>query len=308
MASRLLAWIIAIRYGGAPVDVSKGLFRGIDFYDRMQLRRAIKKSIYAFYRVHGYLPSILAPKAFSEKILWAKFFSEFLVPESGNKLLTSKFIPDEVSDLVRCPRIVWHSSAPILPSNTDMVPGEYYLKANHGSGMFAKIIFPLNEDERRDLEALCEAWLNNQFGLSSGEWWYCAFQKEILIEECVVKKTNPISCNFFVSNNKIFAINLYRKTGDVDGSTWFDEGLTLLSYQSTNRSVVNIAEVGSDNIVKLKEYALKIAKGFQFMRVDFLCDGSDFFLGEVTFTPGNGLTFRPYDDDVDMGRNWEIKW
>src|SRR5262245_42173904 len=70
-----------------------GFMRGIDFYSSTELISSIALTMEKFRSAHGLLPNLLEPKGFNEKIVWSKFFAEMKIPESGNKLLTSKFIP-----------------------------------------------------------------------------------------------------------------------------------------------------------------------------------------------------------------------
>ena len=162
-----------------------GYLRGIDFYKGWRLIHALALAMYFFRQSHGFYPNLLRPVYFDEKLFKLKFFTELKTPESGNKLLTSKFIPAELKASIGVAKIIWHSPMARLPRNDEIVPGAYFLKASHGAGMFKKIRYPLREDELVYLEWLCQEWLKNSYGVTTGEWWYSTFQKEILIEEPV---------------------------------------------------------------------------------------------------------------------------
>src|SRR5436309_2233018 len=98
-------------------EVAPGYKRGIDFYPTVAMPRVLHSAAMQFRKVHGRFPDLIQPRRLSDKIFWSKFFRPLKVPETGNKLLTSSFIPEEAKKLVRCPEIVWHSPAPPIPRN-----------------------------------------------------------------------------------------------------------------------------------------------------------------------------------------------
>ncbi|MFZ2469908.1 ATP-grasp fold amidoligase family protein [Parvibaculum sedimenti] len=251
-------------------------------------------AMYKYHRFHGTLPDFVNPSGYNEHIFRRKFFAEFSVPESGNKLLTSSFIPAHLKGLIRIPEIVWHSPHAELPTNNEIAPGFYYLKANHGSNMFQRIEYPLKEDERRLLERKCAAWLANDYGVHDGEWWYSAFPKEILIEKQVGSSAESIAWNVYIFKDRIGLISAYRKTLRngilVEESTWFDEDFQVSRFQSSERPRLQDFHLSEDTKARLVSAALDIAKPFDFNRVDFLIDEMErIYLGEITFTPSNGL-------------------
>lgn len=271
-----------------------GHVRGIDFYDGNTLIQTVAFAMYKYHRFHGTLPDFVNPSRYDEHIFRRKFFAEFKVPESGNKLLTSSFIPAHLKDLIHSPKIVWHSPHAELPANDELAPGFYYLKANHGSNMFQRIEYPLKENERRLLESKCAAWLANDYGIHDGEWWYSVPPKEILIEKQIGSSAESIAWNVYVFKDRIGLISAYRKTLRngimVEESTWFDEDFQVSRFQSSERPRLQDFHLSEDAKARLVSAALDIAKPFDFIRVDLLLDEMErIYLGEITFTPSNGL-------------------
>ena len=160
-----------------------GYLRGIDFYAPLNFCSVLANALLNYKKVHGVYPNLVTPQGFSEKVFWFKFFGEVKVPETGNKLLTERFIPEHIRHLISCPQIVWHAKHATLPKNDEIPAGSYYLKASHGSNMFKKIQYPLTDHERVVLELTCHQWLAYSYGIETGEWWYNSFEKEILIEK-----------------------------------------------------------------------------------------------------------------------------
>jgi TupA-like ATPgrasp len=263
--------------------------------------------MYDYRRRHGVYPNLLKPTYFDEKLFKSKFFTEIKVPESGNKLLTSRFIPEDLKASIRVAKIIWHSQIAKLPRNNEIVPGDYFLKASHGAGMFKKIRYPLREDEFISLENTCEKWLEKKFGLTTGEWWYNTFQKEILIEEQVGTENNPISWHFYTFDGTIGHIMAHRKSENdpIGEYSLFDEDFKILTYPKVHRPVKDICLM-QDTKNQLRRYASLIGSQFRFVRVDFLVDDNQkIYLGELTFSPGNAANLFFNDElQTHLGRLW----
>jgi TupA-like ATPgrasp len=254
--------------------------------------------MYNYRRVRGVYPNILRPRYFDEKLFKSTFFTEIKVPESGNKLLTSKFIPEDLRTSIGVAKIIWHSPIAKLPRNSAIMPGDYFLKASHGAGMFKKIRYPLREDEIICLEKTCEKWLEDEYGLRSGEWWYHTFQKEILIEESVGTENNPISWQFYTFDGVIGFIMAHRKSESdhVGEFSLFDEAFEFLAYPKTPQDIKATC-LTQDTKNQLRRYASLIGSQFRFVRVDFLLDENQkIYLGELTFCPGGAYNLFMNDE------------
>ena len=201
-------------FNTSPKD---GHLRGIDFYNSIELVTVVAFLIGRHRLFYDEYLDLIQPRSYTEKINWSKLFREFKVPESGNKLMTEKFIPLDLIGSLSCPPLIWHSPIPVLPENDNIPAGKYYLKANHGSGMTKKITYPINSAEKKSLERLCKGWLNCNYGISAGEWFYNAFQKEILLQTSVTKAPEPISWNVNIFGGHIEMISAYQKTSTGGG-------------------------------------------------------------------------------------------
>ena len=89
-----------------------GYLRGIDFYKGPKLVLTFAFATRGYRKFHGVYPNVVRPVVFSEKLFKSIFFAEMKVPESGNKLLTSSFIPADLKSSLGVPKIVWHSPSP----------------------------------------------------------------------------------------------------------------------------------------------------------------------------------------------------
>jgi len=287
-----------------------GYMRGIDFYSEPDLIRILTLCMAKYRTVHGVLPDLTDPRGFNEKILWVKFFAEIKIPESGNKLLTSTFIPDDLKDTLRCPPIRWRSAEPRLPRNHEIEPGLYYVKATHGSGLFQHVRYPLDDKALSRLEQKCARWLHTPYGIEKGEWWYNVFDREIIIDEDVTGDDRSIAWNFFVYRGKVEHIMLHRKgdakKGELDELMRLDADFRPLpASQQSSRPPVRDFGLSGDVQRKLKYCAEGIGADVPFVRVDFVVgrDGGVYLI-ELTFSPANGLAKMPPELDAWLGEKW----
>jgi len=190
-----------------------------------------------------------------------------------------------------------------------MKPGRYYLKASHGSGMFEKIRYPLSDNEFSSLERTCEQWLRREFGLTTGEWWYNTFAKEILIEEQVGSEDESVSWYFYVFDGVVGHITAHRKS-DLGGEfTWFNGNFEVSPYQDPKFARIDNICLTQDTKNKLKHYASVIGRQFGFVRVDFLVDGDEkIYLGEMTFSPARAHNSFPSELQAHLGNLWSQEY
>ena len=295
-----------------PLHLPKrGCKRGIDYYNQKDLLQAVQQVMFLFKGYFKKYPNLVNPQELNEKIQWIKFFYPIKFPESGDKLKTATFVPNVIKEDLTCPKIIWQSRFPRLPSNKFIKPGWYYLKSNYGSGMFKRIQYPLLPKDVIELEILCAQWLNGSFGLDTGEWWYNCFTKYILLEEEIKDLNGPISYNFHVANGRVLYINFFRKpeigSNEKPQDTRFDSKFNQLPDQHASCTRVLIKNLSSNTKEKMKFFAEKIGLSFPYVRIDFLLDENQkIYLGEITLSPTNGFESRPAEFEKILGQNIDL--
>lgn len=287
---------------------SDGHIRGVDFYTASNLVKVLFHTFPKYKAAHGRYPDLLNPTGFSEKIYWSKFFAERKVPEAGNKLRTGFFIPDTLKDEIHLPERMWKSTVAQLPSNAELPPGCYYLKTNHGSDMYRKIEYPLDVAERQELERQFERHLASGYGFATGEWWYNAFIPEVFIERSVAKAAHPVMWCHHVFSGEIGLITAVGKVGSEVRSTWFSPDHVVLAEQNPKHSRPEYDDPGAGLKTAMKEAAALIGAALPYARIDFLIgDDERLYLGEVTFSPSDGLLRWPEEMDRRFGSMWNIE-
>ena len=291
-------------FGKAP---PRGYLRGIDVYSAAQFPAVVGMVGKAFQVMHGRWPDIVNPQLLTDKMFWSIFFRPLKVPETGNKLLTSSFIPESALSLVNGPPIVWHSKTPKIPRANEVEAGIYYLKTSHGADMYRRVTYPISETDAEALDREFEQHLSTRYGFKNGEWWYSSFKPEVLLERAIGSAEFPVSWNFLVIRGDVVRVTAYQKIG-------------FRRYRRTRLSpdfepeTAPDAEGAADFVMPSKSAqdallsaARAIGTPLRFARIDFLLDDDEqVYLGEVTFVPGGALAPLPEDLDVSLGEMWDL--
>lgn len=288
----------------------EGYRRGIDHYSRQDLLAAVQNVLASYRRDCGRYPDLARPRLYSEKVSHAKFFAPIKVPESGNKLLTGSFLPPALAGQVSLPEVVWHHDQPRLPANDRLAPGEYYLKASHGSDMVQRIRYPLEAGQRQALEAIGQRWLSRPFGLGEGEWWYNAFPRRLLIERSISSRIPSLSLLFYVIGGEVALITVFAKAlqpGQPNRRQLLDGRFVPLPLPAQDPEEKRLADFELSEPLQCRCLAVAraVAAPFHSVRVDLMVgDDGRIYLNEVTLSPNNGLPFVGRDLDLQLGQLW----
>ncbi|WP_028970043.1 ATP-grasp fold amidoligase family protein [Sphingomonas sp. URHD0057] len=282
----------------------RGYQRGIDYYSAAQLPLLVGGVANRFFAVHGRYPNLYAPELLNDKIFASKFLRLFKIPETANKLLTSSFIPPEAEPLVTCAPIVWHSRTERIPRGNEIEAGVYYLKSSHGCDMFQRIHYPLSDDRADALEERFRPVLNKRYGVKNGNWWHNCFAPELMIEKAIGSEEFTTSLNYVVVGGTVVRLTAYQKLSEGYRKTNFEPDWTPYDNAAGARAEFRMpSQAAKDRMAKAAQL---IGKDLGYVRVDFLLDDDDApYLGELTFTPGNGLTVLKPEIDQRLGQMWD---
>jgi len=281
-----------------------GYLRGIDFYSVHNLLMILQAMGDAFRKTHGRYPDIVAPEMLSDKIFASKFLRPLKVPQSGNKLLTSSFIPQAARELTSCAPIIWHSPVAKVPRGDAIEPGVYYLKTSHGCDMYRRIAYPLNDEQADALDEEFGRYLKRRYGVASGNWWHNVFKPELMVEKAIGSKEFTTSLNYLVIGGEIVRLVAFQKLADGYRKTNFDPDWTAEADQDTQPAQFRMPSDAAKE--RMAEAARLIGAKLGYVRVDFLLDDDERpFLGEVTFTPGNGLNPMSPELEEKLGKMWD---
>lgn len=304
--AEVIAATMLDRFGSTPVG--PGAMRGIDRFAGDALTMLIFDILTIYREASGFYPDLLNPTLYSEKLNAFKLLGRIRVPESGNKLLTSSFITPQARPLIRIPDVVWRSASARLPANGTIPDGEYYLKANHGSGFCSRIRYPLSAEARAALEAMAAQWLLLDYGLGFGEWWYAAFEKEVFLECCVTTRNPSAAVLIYMFHGVPRLISVDEKLMDGSGRvrvSLLDPSFRMLPAQNVWCEPVRDLALPDDMKQNMLRAAEAVAHGFEAVRVDFIPgDDGEIYLNEITLSSNGGLPFLDRQRDYTMGGMW----
>nr|WP_244663343.1 ATP-grasp fold amidoligase family protein [Vibrio harveyi] len=264
----------------------------------------LRLRLFYYYKFRTFL-NLKYPSRLSEKIQVRKLN---ILPEYStlsDKYSVRDYVKDKVGDSILIPLIDVVDNASEL--NFEQYQNEFVIKTNHGSGashieiVRDKSIIDESAIKKKFKMALSE----NYLGSFLGESQYDSIDRKLVVEELI---KDPSGCDildykFHMFHGKDGFIqvdldrfschkrNLYDFKGNlIDGE---------LHYPS------NTSSINPDFISEMLPYAIKLADGFEYVRVDlYFVDGKVYF-GEMTFTPGSGFeVFRPASLDLYYGDKW----
>lgn len=281
----------------------------LTFYkSRIMSDRAFIKSQYR--RVFGVNPNLKNPDSFTEKMQWLKLYDKNpLYPICADKYKVRDFVKERIGEDFLIPLLYATDQPKNIPF--DKLPAEYIIKTNHTSGynmMYknGKISF-FGKDYKFDktqIITILDQWLDKNVFYQNREWEYKDIPPKILIEELLHDESN----NELLNDYKIHCFNgkpcyiqtIFDRNEGVK-ENWFDTDWKPvdLYYFSANKK--QIEKPG--NLSELLNVAEKLAKGFNYVRVDLYSINKKILFGELTFHPYSGLMkFQPQEWDTVLGK------
>lgn len=276
------------RYGDQIDRLPKpGHRRGVDYYNPEDLRFAIARGADLFRDAHGVLPSLSDPKTYNEKLFWMKVFCDIPQPSPGNKLAVGNFVPSQVSHQVSAIKPVWLAHEISLPRNEEVPPGNYFFKANYGSGYHLRLAFPISENTRRKALAQARRWPRRRDVEGLGEWWYYTYPKEYFLEPSVSGAGSPNEFQFTVLSGKIGFVQHIRNRFESYQSNLYDRNFRPLKLNIDGTAQGEFVSAPAEFAV-MRKVAEAIGSQFKYARIDlFLLENGELKLNEITLCPGN---------------------
>lgn len=181
---------------------------------------------------------------------------------------------------------------------------EFFLKANHSSGM--NKIIPAGEDPKKVAE-LAQKWLNTSFGQARHEWAYRDIPRRIICEKVLRTETGkiPMDLKYYCFNGKCKLILYYQDRWEVPARIFSDEnGNIIPNFQSFGLKMLeDVPNLPSRK--RMIEIAEVLSQDFQYCRVDFYSVEGKIYFGEITQYTGSGLEkLDTFEIDLALGRLW----
>ena len=185
-----------------------------------------------------------------------------------------------------------------MPATPDW-PVPFVIKSRHGCNQFR--VVRGGASNWREIRRAATRWMKGSYGRWLDEWGYNSVPRGVLVEPFVGNGTIlPVDYKFYVFHGRVTAVQVHLDREHRHRWTLFDRGWKRLS--SLRCSSDPAPPTGLDRMIYGAE---TLARGFDFVRVDFYDSPGAPRFSEMTFYPGSGLDpFDPPTLDDDLGRVW----
>ena len=242
------------------------------------------------------------PVEFNEKLMWLKFntyYNNDLITQCADKYRVRDYVKkcgceEILNDLIgvynNINEIEWNS-----------LPNKFAIKCNHGAG-YNIICTDKNKLDEKQVKKQLSEWMKEDYSKIAAEMQYKNINRKIICEKYIDMGNNklPTDYKLYCFNGKVKIILVMKDrestvTREFYNEKW--ERLYLRDYEGSPAQPTS----KPDNLEKMIEYAEKLSKPFEFVRVDLYDVNQKILFGELTFTPTGCLAKYKNDVSKEMG-------
>lgn len=256
-----------------------------------------------YFKITGKELNLKNPKTFNEKIQWLKLNdSTPIKTRLADKYLVRDWIKHQIGEkylvqLFGC----WKTFDDI---DFNKLPDKFVLKCNHGSG-YNIIITDKSKINIDEIREKINGWMSEDYALRGLEFHYSAIPRRIIAEEYIEPAVSSIELQAMCFNGEIKLI-LYNTIKDIEkrrGCVFYDnwEPADFIIDPNLHCSFETIPQK-PDCYQEFVDIVKKLARGFYYVRVDFIICKDTLLFRELTFTHANGLSiFEPKEAVYVLG-------
>ncbi|MBR5913114.1 MAG: hypothetical protein IKZ58_01945 [Selenomonadaceae bacterium] len=248
-------------------------------------------------------------QTWTEKMQWIKLYdSTPIKTRLADKYLVRQWVAEKIGQEYLIPLLgVWDNFDEI---DFDILPNQFVLKCNHGSGMNI-ICRDKNNFDFEDARQKLTGWLAVDFGMRFFEPHYCNIKRKIIAEKFMTDKDNPglKDYKFWGFGGKVF----YCAYETRDPADWFAPDY-LMDFFDMNWNHTEIERYDHPrnekishfpkpkNFELMKKLASKLVEDFPHVCADLYEIEDKVYFGEMTFTRSCGnIKFKSKGTDEHFG-------
>jgi hypothetical protein len=260
----------------------------------------------------GRFPNLVKPTTYNEKILYRCLHPDPRYANLTDKLTVRDYVKSKIGEQYLIPLIAEPES--FTKEVFQALPSAFVMKANHGSS-FVKVVEDKQMTSFEELSALATQWLTTDFYRVARERHYRAIKHRIFFETLLLDEHGAVPADFKIY---IFKDESGRKTvfiavisdrfrehprGDFYDTEWNPLEIGIGRFERSKSP-----NPRPENPQLLLDIAERLAEEFQFVRVDLYSPQGRVYFGELTFTPGAGVSqLRPASVDYEWGRYLQVE-
>lgn len=304
-----LGYIVDICKGnGRSRDTNKKLYRYFDNLPESQYKEELYKYICTFVQ-NGERYNLDHPRTFNEKIQWLKLHDATpMKSRLADKYAVREWITETIGEEYLIPLVggPWKTGKNI---NFDLLPMQFALKANHGSGMNL-IIKDKSQMNYTEAAKLADTWMETLYGWNGMETHYFEIPRLIFAEQYIEQSDgNLVDYKFHCFNGKPYVLQIIgdRNLNGHKGYEIFVD-MNWNKREVGDHSYKQYNEIPSKpkNFEEMTMIAEKLACGFKYVRVDLYVINGKIYFGEMTFTPANGFELWNDAFQLELGNLIDI--
>ena len=242
--------------------------------------------------------SLTRPTRFTELVQARKLVDhDRRLPQMIDKVAVKRFVASTLGPEWVTPTL-WQGDA--LPS----APAWRYpfvVKSRHGCNQ-RRFVRSAGADWP-EIRAAAARWMRRDYGFWLDEWGYRGIPRGLIVEPFVGGGPMlPVDYKLYVFHGRVAAIQVHLDREHDHRWLLYDRDWNRLSSPHLSRASSPAPPIG---LARMIEGAEALARGFDFVRVDFYDTPGTPRFGEMTFYPGSGLDpFDPPELDLMLGGLW----
>ncbi len=181
------------------------------------------------------------------------------------------------------------------------MPEQFVLKANHDSGS-VYFVHNKNDFPAKRYKYCLDRAIGRTFGISGGEWQYWPIPKNVFAEEMLpfVDGTPPPDFKFHCSNGQVLWLQYIYDRGRNTKEIITDRDGKVMGLNFDQHMISVFEFKRPQNWQALLEVAETMSRGFQYVRVDLYNLPGRIVVGEMTFSPLNGM--YQSEGNIELGK------
>jgi hypothetical protein len=241
----------------------------------------------------GRFPNLKRATTFNEIILNRCLHPDPRWSMLADKLAVREYVRSKLGEKYLIPLL----AAPDLFTRDvfDSLPASFVMKANHGCG-FVKVVREKSEVSFEQLRQLADEWLSTNFYFASRERHYRSIKPRIYFEKLLLDRNGIVPPDFKINMFRWAQHDPVIVTGVVSdrfGSPRHDFYDTQWNRMDIAVGEYPLSDVPSPRLPNWDE-VIRVASLFVedlgYVRVDLYVFDDQIFFGELTFTPGAGVS------------------
>ena len=250
------------------------------------------------------------PETFSEKIQFRKLYDNNpLFSLCADKYKVREYVKEKIGEEYLVP--LYLVTDKLTKKQWEELPQSFVVKPSHDSATVVIVKDKEKINEQRIIKDMNRA-LKIDYGVVSMEKYYSDIKdKKIIVEKFLKNKgENDLKdYKFFCFDGKVEYCQLIKNRSKEETIDFYDKNWNKQEFSglSVTKISTNI-EKKPRNYELMKILAEKLAKDFDFVRIDFYNVEDRVYFGEMTFCPASGFgKFIPEKWNYVIGNLWKQK-